>query len=126
MGRKRKYFQKGEISEVKSKIITDIYNSGVMDELLKNMARGQDKNNVDDLRQDIFEWLLNYPDEKLKNLTDDNQIKFFLVRMLSNQINSVTSKYYRQYRLPSILTKELPQENDDNEKEEVDYYDTEF
>lgn len=94
--------------------------------MLKNMARGQDSNNIDDLRQDMWEWLLNYPDDKIRKLTDDNQIKFFLIRMLSNQINSVTSKYYRQYRLPSILTKELPMENDDNEKEEADYYDTEF
>lgn len=77
-------------------VVSKIYASGVIDELLKNM--GVKENDADDLKQELAIILLEYNQEKLKMMYDKKQIKFFLVRVIQFQYFSKTSPFYKKYK----------------------------
>jgi bisphosphoglycerate-independent phosphoglycerate mutase (AlkP superfamily) len=77
-------------------IVSKIYASGVLDELLKNM--GVKENDFDDLKQELAIILLEYNQDKLKEMYDKKQIKFFLVRVIQFQYFSKTSPFYKKYK----------------------------
>ncbi|MBP5785406.1 MAG: hypothetical protein J6W16_07485 [Methanobrevibacter sp.] len=66
-----------------------------------------------DLAQDIYEDLLKKDEDYIKKLWENNEMTFFLVRMVKNNINSVTSPFYRKYEMFRKKSDELK-----NEKEE--------
>ncbi len=55
---------------------------------------------LDDLVQEVFLYLLELPPEKLKQLIDDKQIKYYFIRLCKNNYFSKTSKYHYKYRKP--------------------------
>lgn len=77
-------------------IVSKIYASGVLDELLRNM--GVKENDFDDLKQELAIILLEYNQDKLKEMYDKKQIKFFLVRVIQFQYFSKTSPFYKKYK----------------------------
>ena len=77
-------------------VVSKIYASGVIDELLKNM--GVKENDADDLKQELAIILLEYNQDKLKMMYDKKQIKFFLVRVIQFQYFSKTSPFYKKYK----------------------------
>ena len=113
MGRKRKYIQMGEVPERQGKIITTIYNSGMIGEIIHNISWSISSVNEDDLTQDILLHLCELPEEKVVKLYNDAKIKYFVAKMLLNQLNSKTSSYYYKYRRPSLLSSELPTDDGD-------------
>lgn len=77
-------------------VVSNIYASGVIDELLKNM--GVKENDADDLKQELAIILLEYNQDKLKEMYEKKQIKFFLVRVIQFQYFSKTSPFYKKYK----------------------------
>lgn len=69
MGRPRLYQQKGAISKEKSKIITDIAKERIVEEITEHIA-GRIGENERDLIQDIYVYLLDLPDPKLKGMQE--------------------------------------------------------
>ena len=55
---------------------------------------------LDDLTQEVFLYLLELPSEKLQQLIEDNQIKYYFIRLCKNNYFSKTSKYHYKYRKP--------------------------
>lgn len=55
-----------------------------------------------DAAQDFYCHLLELPTEKLERLWETGQIDFYACRILSNWVNSKSSRYYYIYIKPSI------------------------
>lgn len=53
-----------------------------------------------DLIQEIYLILLEYNEDKLKYLIDNNMIKFFISRIITNNFYSKTSPFYKKYVKP--------------------------
>lgn len=71
----------------------------------------------DDLLQEIYLILLDYDQQKLLDIIEKKQIRFFTARILRNQFYSKTSAFYRKYKKP-VLNKETLQPIIDNENAE--------
>lgn len=52
----------------------------------------------DDLIQHIYLILLEYDQSKLQTLIDNNQIRFFIARIIRNQWFSKTSTFYKLFK----------------------------
>lgn len=97
-----------------------------IDTIIKNRYIEEIVNNIgvqtdlkDDLIQDIYVILLEYDQEKLKELINKNQIKFFISRIITNQYCSCTSPFFKQYRKPLINKfKTIEELIEDEDKEE--------
>lgn len=80
----------------KNGIIAEIYSSGILEELFKNM--GVKENDIDDLKQEISMILLEYNSTKIIEMYEKKQLKFFLVKVIQNQYFSSNSPYYKKYK----------------------------
>lgn len=77
--------------------------------------------NKEDLIQEIYMVLLEYDEEKLRTLYDNNQLNFFLVRIVKNQYFSKTSPFHRKYRkYYDIINDGDVFENNDDDVEDLD------
>lgn len=98
----------------------------LLDELFKNMCIKQ--NDVDDLKQEIMLIVMEYDKEKIIELYEKKQLKFFVVRIINNQYFSNSSPYYKKYKKyyqlidGNIYNNKL--DDEDNDTEDTEY--TEF
>ena len=77
-------------------------------------SAGQRKDNLEDLAQDIYWELLT--GERVPE--DYDQLRFFVARVIMNNINSNTSRYYAKYRKTEL------ERTDGNVQAELGYFDT--
>lgn len=97
-------------------IVEEIYKTNLLTELCENI--GVTKNNMDDFLQEIYLILLEYDEEKLIEIYNKNQLKFFMVRIILNQHHSKNSPFYMKYKRYQLkaneLTEEIIENNDNN------------
>lgn len=79
-----------------NKIISELETSGTLREICENMKVS--KNEIDDFMQEIYMILLEYDKNKIIELYNKKQLKFFIVGIISRQYNSNTSPYYKKYK----------------------------
>lgn len=105
------------MSKTKSEIIEELYRKGTLKTLIENCAKTSidSSPNLQDLEQDLYVSLLMKEDDKIIEMYEKHQLTFFLVRMINNNINSVNSPYYTQYRKFSLLSEPEPKEPDDED-----------
>lgn len=53
---------------------------------------------IDDLTQDLYLWMAEYDEEKLKDAYENNHLNALISRVLINWLWSTTSPYHRTYR----------------------------
>lgn len=81
---------------MRNKIVEEIYNSNLLSTLFKNMSvKGND---FEDLQQEILLILLEYDEEKIIEMYNNNQLKWFIIRLIKNQYFSCNSPYYKKYK----------------------------
>lgn len=78
------------------KIINELERNNTIRELCENMRVSSA--DIDDLTQEIYLILLEYDNEKVINMYNNKQLKFFLVGIIQRQYHSVTSPYYKKYK----------------------------
>lgn len=89
----------------KNQIISELYVSHEFNECISKM---HPEDLRDDLRSEVILILLETPEERLKQIYQSGGLKFFAVRIILNQIQSVTSSFYKKYRQQmSELTDEV-------------------
>ena len=96
----------------KYKIIDEISKQKVVEEIVYNIGDKGDED-LKDLIQDIYINLLEKEDNLIETLYNTNQLKFFIIRMVVNNIHSKNSPYYTKYKKDKI------------NKVKVEYYDNE-
>lgn len=86
------------------KIVDTIAREGILRDIINTVTQNgkaaKDLMSISDLEQDIYISLLNKGD-KLVDIWNEGHIKFFLARIVTNNIKSSTSPYYMKYLLPA-------------------------
>lgn len=79
-----------------NKIITEVYEKEIVKEIISNMK--VNLMDADDLEQEIYMILLEYNKNKIIELYNNNQLKYFIVGIIQRQYNSKTSPFYKKYK----------------------------
>lgn len=85
----------------KYKIIDEISKNKLVEEIVYNIGDRGDED-LKDLIQDIYINLLEKEDSLIENLYNTNQLKFYIVKMVVNNIHSKNSPYYTKYKKDKI------------------------
>lgn len=82
----------------KSDIIEAIAKERMVETMVSNIAHQSLTADLKDLTQMVYLILLEYDETKLQDLWDNNQISFFLARIIINQYRSSNSPFHTIYR----------------------------
>lgn len=85
----------------KYKIIDEISKDKLVEEIVYNIGDRGDED-LKDLIQDIYINLLEKEDDLIETLYNTNQLKFYIIRMVVNNIHSKNSPYYTKYKKDKI------------------------
>ena len=85
----------------KYKIIDEISKQKIVEEIVYNIGDRGDED-LKDLIQDIYINLLEKEDNLIETLYNTNQLKYFIIRMVVNNIHSKNSPYYTKYKKDKI------------------------
>ena len=85
----------------KQEIIQEISKQKIVEEIVYNIG-SKDDEDLKDLIQDIYINLLEKEDNLIENLYSTNQLKFYIIRMVVNNIHSKNSPYYAKYKKDKI------------------------
>lgn len=100
-----------------NKIIQEICEQGIIKEIIENMRVS--KLDADDLEQEIFMILLEYDKDRIIEMYEKKQLKYFIVGVIQRQYNSKTSPFYKKYKRyytmidANVLNNEEINEEDD-------------
>lgn len=100
----------------KNEIIAELYESREFNECIGKM---EPEHLRDDLRSEVMLILLESPEDKIKQMHERRELKFFTVRIILNLIQSKTSGFYKRYRqqLTEITDRFATEEQDIEERE---------
>lgn len=82
----------------KEKIIETLAREKRVEALVENIAHHSLTADLKDLCQMVYLILLEYDEGKLMDLWDNNQINFFLIRIILNQYRSSNSPFHTLFR----------------------------
>lgn len=91
----------------KAEIIEALARGKVVEQMIENIAHQPLCADLKDLSQMVYLILLEYDERKLQDLWDNNQMDFFLARIIVNQYRSTNSPFYtifRKFRLMIVET----------------------
>ena len=92
----------------KNEIIEIIAKERMVEQICSNIAKSADcDDTLKDLSQEIYLDLLSKDEEKIVKLYEDNQIRFFVVRMVANNLFSKNSPYYQVFKKNANLTVDI-------------------
>lgn len=102
-----------------NRIMTEVYETEMVKDIIKNMK--VNFIDADDLEQEIYMILLEYNRDKIIEMYNNKQLKFFIVGVVQRQYNSKTSPFFKKYKKYYSLV----DENTINTNEVYDEYDEE-
>ena len=84
-------------------IVEQIAKEGWIESCIRAVSGNVWKPEHKDLVQDILLELLDLPEDKLRGMYERNQLKYFIMRVVRNNMQSKTSRFYYRYRRFSFL-----------------------
>lgn len=78
------------------RIIEELYREKVIRNIITNMNVFE--GDIDDLEQEIYTILLEYDVDKIIDMYNKKQLKFFIVGIITRQYFSKTSPFYKKYK----------------------------
>ena len=85
----------------KEEVVERIAREGWVEECIKMVSGGVWRSEYSDLVQDVLIELLDQ--EKIVGLYQRNQLRYYVMRIVRNNIQSNTSRFYYRYRRFSLL-----------------------
>lgn len=82
----------------KSEIIEEVAKAGMVEHMVQNIAHHTLDADLKDLAQMVYLILLEYDESKLQDLWENEQMRFFLARIIINQYRSSNSPFHTIYR----------------------------
>lgn len=79
-----------------NKIMQEVYEENIVRDIITNMR--VKSNDIDDLEQEIYMILLEYNRDRIVELYEKKQLRYFIVGIVSRQYNSSTSPFYKKYK----------------------------
>ena len=80
-----------------NKIVERIAKERIVESIIGNVVRDKNDDDYKDLINDIYLELLEKSQDNLESIYNRGQINYFITRIVLNNINSVTSRYYYKY-----------------------------
>ena len=84
----------------KASIIGQIAKERMVESMVRNIAHQALNDDLSDLCQMVYLILLEYAEDKLQDLWERNQMRFFLARIVVNQYRSSYSPFHITIRKP--------------------------
>lgn len=91
----------------KTEIVAQLAQRQVVEEMVRNISGKDLDANLRDLVQMVYLILLEYDADKIQNLHENGEIRFFIARVILNQYRSESSEYYRLIRRSSYRNEQL-------------------
>ena len=82
-------------------VVERVAKEGWVEECIRTVSGGVWRSEYSDLTQDILIELLNQ--SKVVDLYKKNQLKFYIMRVIRNNLQSCTSRFFYRYRRFSLL-----------------------
>lgn len=79
-------------------VVRYIAEEKILKDLILKIGVDEDAENLKDLEQDLYIELLNRDDNLLYNLFLEKKLKYYLSRLVCNNIRSKNSRYYYRYK----------------------------
>ena len=100
-----------------AQIINEIANNGLVEEIIQGVSYSKFENpeNLKDLTQDIYFQLLQMDTKKINDLYTKNQLRFWVTRIITNNIHSKTSPYFYTYKKEQMQSVSISDIDIDNE-----------
>ena len=100
-----------------AQIINEIANNGLVEEIIQGVSYSKFENteNIKDLAQDIYLQLLQMRTDKLNELYDKGQLRYWIARIVVNSIHSKTSPYFYTYKKEQMQSVSISDIDIDNE-----------
>lgn len=83
---------------MKQNIINKIAKDRMVETIVANVAKDTTDEDLPDLCQDIYLALMEKDEETIEDLYAKKQLNFFVTRMVINNIDSSTSRYFYNYK----------------------------
>lgn len=83
---------------MKQDIIAEIAETNLLRTIINNVAKNSKDEDLKDLEQDLYLELLEKDEELIEYLYENDQLNFFLTKMVTNNINSKTSRFFYNYK----------------------------
>jgi hypothetical protein len=101
----------------KKEIVESLYKSRELYNICRKICTAKD---TDDLLQEVVLILLSKDEEKICELYFNKQLKFFIIKIIQNQVNSISSPFYTKFRKFSHISTnideiDLIEKNNDND-----------
>lgn len=81
-----------------NKVVEQIAKQKIVEEIVYNIAKDTTDEDLHDLVQDVFMTLLEKDEDWLDGIYDRGQIRYLISRIVTNNINSKTSRFYYNYK----------------------------
>ena len=91
-------------------IVDDLAKRKVIEHIVKKY--NNDSPYIEDLCQDLYLDLLSKDESLIVGLYERNEVEYFIRKMISNNIRSNTSSFYKNYQKYRKMTDELTNENE--------------
>ena len=89
-------------------MISVIAKEKVVEQICSNITKSSDYDDtLKDLSQNIYIDLLSKDEEKIVNLYETNQLRFFIVKMAKNNLFSKNSPFYKTFKKNANLTVDI-------------------
>ena len=99
-------------------VVERVAKEGWVEECIKTVSGGVWRSEYDDLTSDILLELLDQ--EKIVGLYQKNQLRYYVMRIVRNNLQSNTSRFYYRYRRFPLLNQGPERlSNYDGQKEEM-------
>ena len=85
----------------KEEVVERVAKEGWVEECIKTVSGGVWRSEYSDLTQDVLVELLDQ--EKIVGLYQRGQLKFYIMRIVRNNLQSCTSRFFYRYRRFSLL-----------------------
>ena len=85
----------------KEEVVELVAKEGWVEECIRTVSGGVWRSEYSDLAQDVLIELLNQ--EKIVGLYQRNQLRYYVMRIVRNNIQSNTSRFFYRYRRFSLL-----------------------
>jgi hypothetical protein len=102
-------------------ILIELYEKNTIKDIIRNLQ--VDEQDAEDLEQEIYMILLEYDNDKIIDMYNNKQLKYFIVGVIQRQYYSKTSPYYKKYKKYYSLVDENVTNNSEVTEDEFEYYD---
>jgi hypothetical protein len=103
--------------KTKNQIIEKLYKENFIQSVIKKYTTKLSFEDEEDVSQEIYLILLEMPEEEIVQLFNNNQLNFYIVKIIKNQLLSITSMVYKLYLKNKINTVSLNEEINKNTEE---------